>query len=158
MKERDLERSCKRVLEASFNPVFVWKISDNNSGGMPDTEVSALGATTKMEFKLIKKGENIHDKWEDNRQLITLYTYERTTQRSWVVLWRAANLAYDRGEDETLIYRPSSLLDGKIPAHGKTIRTNLTDVHLKTLWHDGVIRLEGFNHAAIADLIRMTHR
>jgi hypothetical protein len=159
MTERDLERNAIRHLESKLTPPRnVWKISDTATGGQPDLEVAYGGHTSKIEFKLIKKGECIHDKWEDGRQLITLYRYEQATGRAWAILFRAANVAYDRGENETIIYRPSKLLNLKVPTAGSTRRTPLTDDDMKVLWHDGVLRLAGWNYEGIVDLIRLTHR
>lgn len=159
MKERQLESRCMQTLEQLLGrPLILWKIADCNTGGQPDLEIACRGATTKIEFKLTKKGECIHDKWEDPRQLVTLYNYERTTGRAWAVFFRAANEAYDRPINDTLIYRPSKLLDKKIPTHGDRSLTSISEVDLTTLWHDGVIRLAGFNYAAIADLIKLTHK
>lgn len=133
---------------------LLWKIRDTTTGGQPDLEVCWNEATTKLEFKLLKGHESIHDKWEDGRQLATLVRYEQTTKRAWVV-------AYRRGSkracpDETLLYRPTSLLHGRVPETAYLgVRTN--EQFAIRLWNEGVIRCVGWRHDLVASLVRQTH-
>ena len=152
MTERELEKKTMGVLEATLAPpVGLWKIHDNVTGGQPDLEVCWNEYTSKIEFKKLKGDETVHDKWEDERQLITLVRYEETTRRGWVVCFAQR----DRQHRETLIYRPTRLLRGNLPTDG--ILFDYTQLAL-ALWEKGVIRCEGFRQDVVARLIWQTHQ
>lgn len=156
MKEKDLERQCMGLLKDTLGGVQLWKIRDEVTAGQPDLEVAWGGHTTKIEFKLLKKDENIHDKWEDQRQLIACVRYEQQTQRCWVVAYRAAYKRDERPET-TLIYRPTTLLDRRIPSpwHVRTEDDYAQISH--RLWTWGAIQCAGFDHRAVLTLIQQTH-
>lgn len=158
MKERDLENRCMEKLEARLpTKCHLWKIHDEVTAGQPDLEINYKGFTTKIEFKVLKKDETIHDKWEDERQLITCLRYEQTTTRCWVVAFKQHDRRFPKSEDETIIYRPSALLDRKIPEAVFIDRAPVA-VDFCRLWDVGAIRFRGFNYDAIVALIRTTHQ
>jgi hypothetical protein len=106
------------------------------------------GHTTKIEFKKLRGSQNIHHVWEDGRQLITCVKYERASGgRCWIV-------AYSEKAKLTLIYRPSALLDKKIP-----VPANKT-MNFELLWNRGALQIDGISegHIAVAELIRETHK
>jgi len=152
MSETKLVTKCREQLTVELPNVLLWKICDRMTGGQPDLEINWNGATSKIEFKVLHRNETVHDKWEDERQPITCVRYEQQTGRCWVVAFQQP---YPKGERHlayTLIYRPTGLLDGKVPAADVSYEMNAA-----ALWEKNVIRLVGFNHHAIAQLIRQTH-
>lgn len=167
MKEKDYVAKCVEQLERFLPGAFIWKIADQATGGIPDLEVDWHGATTKIEFKLLKKAEQLHDKWEDGRQLVTCVQLEKATGRCWVVVFQKASVAHDRGIDFTYIYRPTALLNRKIPIvnvgmlHSQwklESAYELDDDSCLDLWDQGVLRFNGMNYKAVVDLILRTHR
>ena len=157
MTETDLVKQFRSTCESLLYGCDTWKICDRMTGGLPDLEVNWNGFTSKIEFKYLRRDEeNIHDKWEDGRQLVTCVKYERTTQRCWVVAFMAPSVKYRRTVEHTIIYRPSALLGEKQPRDPQC-RASFTTRELPELWTQGVIRLEGYNHTGLTNLIRLTH-
>ena len=157
MTERDLEKACIGVIKHALPGAYVWKIHDLVTGGQPDLEVNWNGATTKIEFKVLKRDESIHQKWEDARQLITCVRYEVQTGRCWVVAYRKGDRRVNR-PDATFIYRPTRLLDGKVPTPFKWEFSGHVGYRFSDrLWQCGVVQLPGFAHDAVAAIIRQTH-
>lgn len=151
-QERKLESACMGELERQLPHVLLWKIRDQTTGGQPDLEINWNGATTKIEFKVLKGDETIHDKWEDERQLITLVRYEQQTGRSWAVAWRVATRASKL--TETILYVPTRLLRRELP----TPCDWKTTVRLACcLWEKGAIRYSGIRHDVVVELIKQTH-
>jgi len=154
MKERDHERKCMALFTTYLPTANLWKINDTVTGGQPDLEIAWNGHTTKIEFKVLKKDETVHDKWEDQRQLITCVRYEQQTQRCWVVAFRNLDRRTDR-DAETLIYRPTKLLNRALPTTDGFDDDN--GKKYSVLWQRGVIRLQGINYLGVLNLIRNTH-
>lgn len=150
MKERKLEAACMDALREGLPGCNLWKIHDLTTGGQPDLEVAWHGHTTKLEFKLLKRDENVHDKWEDGRQLITCVRYEQQTARCWVVAWRQPYRQGSGSGASTYIYRPTALLNRKVPPEKRG------DTMLK-LWEHGVAWYEGVRFDVVVNLIRETH-
>lgn len=151
MKESDLVKACCLHAMSALPGVFIWKIADRCTGGIPDVEFDWNGATTKIEFKLLKKNETIHDKWEDGRQLTTCVRLEQQTGRCWVVAYQKAHASRP---NQTLIYRPTALLDGKIPS----CRDWVSKAGIAAdVWQAGGVKLPGFDHATVVQLIKQTH-
>lgn len=157
MTEHDLVDECQVDLKARLPFCFLWKIADRMTGGIPDLEINWNNHTTKIEFKLMKRGENIHQKWEDERQLITCVRYEQQTSRCWVVAYQQASTRFKRVQDYTIIYRPTKLLNAQVPEADETF-DSIGPGNLPLLWSAGVIRLSGFNHRAVSTLIKFTHQ
>lgn len=157
MTERDLEKQLQSVLTHRLPGCNLWKICDQQTGGQPDLEVNWDGATTKLEFKFLGPHEDLHKKWEDGRQLQTCVKYERTTGRCWVVAFVRANKKRgDLVQPKTRIYRPTALMFGQLPELYPALPHwgSLAAI----LWNRGVIEVPGFNHDAIVELIKQTHR
>jgi hypothetical protein len=160
MKEKDLEQKVMRECELLMPRCELWKIHDTVTGGRPDLEVAWSGQTSKIEFKLLKKGENIHDKWEDERQLITMYRYEQQTFRGYVVAFQLKSVQHGREHDLTHIYRPKALLDRKIPK--ASVYFDSIPYPWQSLWLDnfqseGVITLLGLRPDLVALFIKCNH-
>jgi hypothetical protein len=143
------------AIEAGCPGALLWKINDRLTGGRPDLEVAWRGHTSKIEFKLLKKDENIHQKWEDERQLVTCVKYERQTHHCWIVAYRMA--AFER-PNTTLIYRPTKLLDRAIPEPTFRHKREFVQTDCLHLWDHGVLEFEGFAHGAIVRLLHFTHQ
>lgn len=156
MNERDLERRCMDVFRRELSGCYLWKIHDEVTGGQPDLEVNWRSATTKLEFKLLRENETVHDKWADGRQLMTCVRYERATGRCWIIAYRQGVASDRTAAETTLIYRPTGLLNGRVPQPEGFDQNN--SMRFKLLWERGVIRLRGFDHKNVANLIRFTHR
>ena len=157
MTERDHEKAQMRALESVMPGALVWKIHDTVTGGQPDLEVNWRGATSKLELKVLRETQNIHDVWEDQRQLHTCWRYEQTTGRCWVIAYRHRSKFFP--EPVTRIYKPSRLLHEGLPQASESREFALchgSDL-LTTLWHDGVLELTGWDYRAVATLVRMTH-
>lgn len=154
MSENKLVKLCRENLDAELPGVWHWKICDRMTGGIPDVDIAWAGATSKIEFKYLVKDETVHDKWEDGRQLVTCVQLECATSRCWVVAYQRK--CKWREEDRTIIYRPTALLEGKLPKPSMIgIRAN--EQWAARLWDEGCVTMTGFDHHAIASLIRMTH-
>lgn len=141
-------------------PLVLWKIHDTTTGGQPDLEVNWHEHVTKIEFKVLRKLEIIHDKWEDARQLVTLRQYEAATSRAWVVAYclRVPMGGLNRTfHDETIIYRPSALADKRVPT-SELLRDQWDPHDAIALWDQGVIGYRGVRHDMVAALIYETHR
>lgn len=154
--ERKLEAACMETLDRELAYCWLWKINSMTQGGLPDLEIAWHGHTTKIEFKLLKGAETIHQKWEDQRQLLTLVRYEQQTQRSWAVAFQKGKKKKYDDQDSTIIYKPSSLLNDQLPMAQWADPMKPVEF-LQDLWNNGAIRFEGFNHRAIAELVRQTH-
>jgi len=133
MIEKNLVSACMSILAHELPRAVIYRVADRFTGGRPDLEVAWGGTTSYLEFKYLIKDETVHDKWEDARQLVTCVRLEQQTGRCWVVAYRKA---YRERPDETIIYRPTKLLNRQIPEGGD------------------VIRFTGFDHRAIAGIIR----
>ena len=158
--ERKLEAACMQTLEHELPGCWVWKINSMTQGGLPDLEVAWRGHTTKIEFKLLKKAETVQTKWEDQRQLFTLKRYQEQTERAWVVAYRCASKKHGREDDDTLLYKPSALLNDALPEPDEGVTTYVLNHPARLserLWTLGVVRLPGFNHQAVVELVRQTH-
>lgn len=156
MTERDHEKAQMRAFETAMPGSLVWKINDHVTGGQPDLEVNWRNATSKLELKVLRKTQTIHDVWEDQRQLHTCWRYEQTTGRCWVVAYRHRSEFF---QPVTRIYRPAKLLHEGLPQPSQTHEFMVCrgmDL-LTTLWHDGVLELTGWDYQAVATLVRMTH-
>jgi len=147
MSERKHEAKCMEELRKALPFALLWKIRDTTTGGQPDLEVAWNQNTTKIEFKVLKGNETIHDKWEDERQLITLVRYEQQTGLAWAVAWRPK---YKKFEAATYIYRPTALL-------GKHIPPAKAWDGPRALWENGVAWVPGVRYDVVAELIRGTH-
>ncbi len=156
MTEHDLVASCRDRLTANLPGAFWWKVNDNRTGGIPDAFIAFSQAVSMIEFKFMKKGENIHQKWEDERQLVTCVKLENALGRCWVVAYRDAWKLGGREWESTIIYRPSRLLHDAIPETQEW--SHESSPFLTTLWNEGVVKFPGYNHAAVAALIRGTHQ
>lgn len=153
MTERTLEAATIRALKRECPGALVWKIRDAATGGLPDLEVAWRGATTKIEFKMLRKGQTIHDTWEDARQLETLQRYERATGRAFVVAWSPA-------EHCTSVYRPLALREGRVPLLGPcqdSARVMTRDTY-EQLYYIGGWRFQGVGPIPVVTLIQETHR
>ena len=147
MNERKHEAKCMEELRQGLLHAWLWKIRDITTGGQPDLEVAWNGHTTKLEFKVLKGDETVQDKWEDERQLVTLVRYEQQTQRAWLVAWRPKHKDFPAA---TYIYRPTALLGGKVPP-AKRCDT------FYDLWNFGVAWWPEVRYDVVTDLIRTTH-
>jgi len=154
MNEHTLENRCMDVLKAGLPGVLLWKIADRFTLGKPDHEINWSGHTTKIEFKLLRNGEGIHDQLAPD-QLVSCIEYENTTQKCWIVAWvepvpRKDILAH------TLIFKPSVLYPDKQPR--TMVRSKWNEHTVLALWQEGVISFAGYNHDAVLNLIKATHR
>ena len=155
MSETKLVKTCREVLEVELLGVFLWKVCDRMTGGIPDVFIGWNGATTMIEFKYLKKDETVHQKWEDGRQLVTCVKLEGVTGRCWVVAYQKK--CQWREHDQTIIYRPTALLDLKTPKPS-VMGYRVGEQWAARLWDEGCVIMQGFDHRAIASLIRQTHR
>jgi hypothetical protein len=143
MTEQSLKADARRrVLQAC--PGAVWyNHQDKFTAGIPDSSVTWNYADSWLEFKLLNRGQSVHDRLKAT-QLVELMKLERQTGRAWVLVWR-------KGLAETTFYTPSALFAGRVPAshHDGDI--------LAALRTFGAFTVEGFNHDALVTLIKTTH-
>lgn len=131
-------------------PLRIFKHNDRGTKGMPDTSVNWNGHTSWLEYKMLTGHENVHNELH-GLQLIELIRLENAMFRAWVVAYRNATRTLEACLD---IYRPTALLHGaqpiaKEPSNYENLLINLRD--------HGVARFPGFNHGAVAQLIKQTH-
>jgi hypothetical protein len=153
MTEHDLVDACQDTLGKKLPGVFLYKIADRFTAGVPDLEVNWNFATTKIEFKYLKPGEVVDEKFEPG-QLPTCIKYEKATGRCWIVAYQQQHRREPKNPI-TLIYRPTYLMKPDSPR--VLIETSRT-MDSSCLWSRGVLRFEGFDHEAVAQLIYETHR
>jgi len=149
--EHKLVDACQEVLVKKLPGVLLYKIADRFTGGIPDLEVNFNLHTTKIEFKYLKPGETVDDKWEPT-QLETCVKYEKTTGRCWIVAYQ--HMHRKQQGAITLIYRPSYLLRME---HPRVLIETTQRMDSRCLWSRGILRFEGFDHMAVAQLIYQTH-
>jgi hypothetical protein len=143
-KARDaIKRDCQ-------GPIKIYKHNDRGTKGMPDMSVTWAWCTSWLEFKMLKGEENIHGEL-DPLQLVELVRLERAGGRAWVIAYRKGTKTMGECLD---IYLPTALLNNQQPIakEASTYDTLLRDV--RTF---GVARFGGFNHGAVAHLIKATH-
>jgi len=156
MKERKLEKSLVRHLEQRLPRAVLWHIHDETTGGQPDMEVAWRMHTSKFEFKKLETDEQtVHDKWEDERQLITLVRYEEVTSRAWVVCWRTGRKV---SSEATIIYRPTVLLNRGLPKPELVHPTTPSLGLMHSLWSHGAVLTPGISHALVQRIILETHK
>lgn len=151
MKETAADDKAAHAIKLECaGPLKIYKHNDRGTKGMPDVSVTWAGHTSWLEFKMLKGEAGIHTEL-DALQLVELYRLERACGRAWVVAYRAHTKTIGACLD---IYRPSALLnEGQPLAKELTSYGNL----LRDLGTFGVARFGGFNHGAVAELIKQTH-
>jgi hypothetical protein len=152
MTERALEKACMHTISQALVGARLWKIRDTTTAGQPDFEVAWNGHTTKIECKVLRRQQTVHDVWEDPRQLVTCAAYARATGRCWVVAWRMPHR--DRATPETLIYDPRRLTNG---AHPHPLGSDHPLDVIGMIARTGVARVDGYDHMSVVRLIRQTH-
>lgn len=151
MTEHKLVDACQDVLGKKLPGAFLYKIADRFTAGVPDLEVNWNFSTSKIEFKYLKPGEDVDEKFEP-AQLATCVKYEKVTGRCWIVAYQ--HMHRKQQGAITLIYRPSYLLR---PDQPRVLIETTERMNSRCLWSRGVLRFEGFDHVAVAQLIYQTH-
>ena len=150
MKESDFNGRATAAIRAACRGLVAYKHADGFTSGIPDSSYHWHNLSTWIEYKLLKTNESIHDQLAPV-QLVELMALERELGRAWVVAGRRGR---NTSTEYTEIYRPSKLFGGAVPRF-----TELANEHtiLQRLKQDGVAKLAGYNYAAIAKLIILTH-
>ena len=153
MKESRLNGKARDAIRKDCPKAVVWKHADRFTAGIPDSSVTWNGADSWLEFKLLGPNESIHDQLK-TVQLVELVRVERQTGRAWVVAYRKGSRNGLEAPSVTF-WRPTALLDGKEPI-AQTYASGYD--FLERLQEYGVATWEGHDHAAVALLIRLTHK
>jgi len=157
MNERAFTTAAHRELHRVLTgPVEITKHSDRFTSDIPDSSIGWNGNTTWVEFKRLQPAGTI---WDEIRigQVIKLIALERSCRHAWAVAYRLQN---SKHAAETLIYRPSALLN----ATGQELTPQPHLVHpdhfidiSNTLRVHGVCAFKGHNHRALCSLLEETH-
>lgn len=145
MRETRRNSEANSLLRRALPGAVVYKHHDRSTKGMPDTSVTWRGATTWLEFKVLRHGESIY-KQLDPLQLIELVKIEQAGSYAWVVALR-------HPENTTEIYRPTWLVRSRAQGWVDVIPTDrlLSPSHLLAL------SFPGRDLRPVIQLIERTH-
>lgn len=151
MKETAADDKARDAIKrVCTGPIKIYKHNDRGTKGMPDMSVTWSWCTSWLEFKMLTGEENVHGEL-DPLQLVECERLERAGGRAWVVAYRKGTKTMGEVLD---IYLPSALRSGAQPMAKEysTYENMLTNLRAF-----GVARFQGFNHGAVAELIKQTH-
>lgn len=150
MQEKDANGKARDAIRKQCAGSWVKKLNDRMTKGLPDTVVAWSSNTSWLEFKMLTGDESIHNEL-DPIQLVELIRLEHNTHRAWVIAYRKSTRTLSECVD---FYRPTLLFNNHqpIPKEPATYANMLQQLHTT-----GVARFGGFNHAAVAELIKQTH-
>jgi hypothetical protein len=140
-------------------PLDVTKHADQFTSGIPDVTVAWQGFTTWLELKMLKPGKSLDSELGDDQLLYCRRLEGATNRRCWIVVW---NLR-DRANPRTEIYAPSlvvrmrresALATPVLPEAGESV----LKYRQRALDYGKYLVVDGVSHAAVVDLIRITHR
>jgi len=151
MQEKDANAKARDAIRRDCPRVWIKKLNDRQTKGLPDTVLVWSGHTSWLEFKMLNGAESIHNEL-DGIQLVELVRLEQQCHRAWVVAYRKGTRTMG---DSLTIYRPTALLNNNEP--GGTKEWTSHDLMLSHLNCYGVARFQGFDHGAVSRLIQVTH-
>lgn len=152
-RESKYNHNASQYLTRACPGAVIYKHNDRSTGGIPDTSITWCDADSWLEFKRLEHGESIHEELEE-LQLTELVKIEQQTHRAWVIAFRKGRRRNEIAE--TIIYRPSALLHGRVPIMAQVEMAKPEQVtQLLSVW--GVAVFIGAHYGAIAALIHKTH-
>lgn len=169
--ESTLTGKARDAVRVRCPGVKYYKHNDRGTEGMPDSTFTWAGCTSWVEFKHLDPSEPLHARPRSTSglkklQLMELLALERASGgRAWVVAYRKGK----RGQGERVeIYRPSALYRvtsgaPQLVEPALTFGEHLSDGAISVidleqrLERNGCVAYAGYNHLALAELIRRTH-